>query len=129
MSTRADILDDAKRIVTQDRAATHGNAENSFAAIAGHWTWWLQRKLAPGATITAYDVAEMMVGFKQARCMANPGHWDNHTDKCGYGALAGEIAAAEALGGAVEARSEPAGRVGAAEPPEGIRRSDPWEGA
>ena len=119
---RADILDEAKRIVTQDRAATHGNAENSFADIAGHWTWWLQRKLAPGATITAYDVAEMMVGFKQARCMTNPTHRDNHTDKCGYGALAGEIAAADA-------RCDAAGRMGAAGPPEGIRRSDPWEEA
>jgi hypothetical protein len=93
---RADILDSAKRIITRDRAATHGAAENSFAQIAGHWTWWLSEKLAPGQTITALDVAEMMVGFKQARVKGNPGHMDNHLDLVGYGAIGGELAGGEA---------------------------------
>ena len=90
--TRAGILEEAARIVTRDRAATHGNAEDSFAWIAGHWNWWLQDKLEPGASITPYDVAQMMVGFKQARAKGNPAHGDNFTDGCGYFALAGEIA-------------------------------------
>jgi hypothetical protein len=33
----------------------------------------------------------MMVGFKQARSMGNPGHADNAVDQCGYSAIAGEI--------------------------------------
>ena len=90
--TRADILDAAKACITVDRAATHGAAEDSFAWIAGHWNWWLQDKLEPGASITPYDVAQMMVGFKQARAKGNPAHGDNFTDGCGYFALAGEIA-------------------------------------
>ena len=89
--TRADILDAAKACITVDRAATHGDAEDSFAWIAGHWNWWLQDKLMPGASITPYDVAQMMVGFKQARAKGNPAHGDNFTDGCGYFALAGEI--------------------------------------
>ena len=91
--TRAEILDAAKACITVDRAATHGEAEDSFAWIAGHWNWWLQDKLEPGASITPYDVAQMMVGFKQARAKGNPAHMDSFFDQCGYSALAGEIAA------------------------------------
>ena len=89
---RADILNTARDCVTRDRAATHGEAEDNFAWIASHWNWWLQDKLEPGASITPYDVAQMMVGFKQARAKGNPAHGDNFTDGCGYFALAGEIA-------------------------------------
>ena len=95
---RADILTTAHTTITVDRAATHGSAENTFGRIAGHWTWWLQSKLQPGAAVTAYDVAQMMVGFKQARAMTNPAHADNHVDAVGYAALAGEIA----IGGEIE---------------------------
>jgi len=89
---RSEIIDTAKSHITKDRAATHGNAEDGFSAIAGHWTWWLQSKLKAGHMITAHDVAQMMVGFKQARAMANAGHADNFIDEVGYAALAGEIA-------------------------------------
>ena len=71
---------------------THGPPEDTFGVIAGHWTWWLQRKLKTGHMITEYDVAQMMVGFKQARAMGNPGHDDNHIDAAAYAAIAGELA-------------------------------------
>jgi len=89
--TRAEILEEAGRCITFDRALTHGNAEDSFAAIAGHWTWWLGDRL--NAPVTAFDVAQMMAGFKQARIRSNPGHMDSHVDQCGYIALGGEMAA------------------------------------
>ncbi len=92
---RAKILDTAKATVTVDRAATHGNAEYSFGEIAGHWTWWLQSRLRPGEIIDAYDVAQMMVGFKQARGKVNRKHADNFVDQAGYSSLAGEIALRE----------------------------------
>ena len=88
---RAEILDTAKQYVTKDRAADHGDAEDNFNRIAGHWTWWLQDKLQPGVKISAYDVAQMMVGFKQGRLMGNRTHIDSAIDLCGYGAIAGEI--------------------------------------
>lgn len=95
--TRAEILETAKDYVCRDRAATHGEAENNFSTIGGHWTWWLQDKLQPGQVIDAYDVANMMVGFKQARMKSNHGHIDSAQDLCGYGAIAGEIGAKKAL--------------------------------
>lgn len=90
---RSQILDTAKQYVTKDRAATHGDAERNFGLIAGHWTWWLQDKLRPGLVITDYDVANMMVGFKQARMKGSPSHIDSAQDLCGYGAIAGELGA------------------------------------
>lgn len=90
--TRSEILDTARQYVTADRAATHGDAEDNFSRIAGHWTWWLQDKLKAGHMVTAYDVAQMMAGFKQARGMTNPGHVDNAIDGAAYHALAGELA-------------------------------------
>ena len=90
--TRTEILRTAEQAVTVDRAATHGNAESNFTLIAGHWTWWLGDKLS--APITAYDVAQMMVGFKQARAHGNPANPENAIDAVGYSALAGEIGGA-----------------------------------
>lgn len=90
---RSDILSTANTCITQDRAATHGDAEDNFAAIAGHWTWWLGDRLS--TPLTAYDVAQMMVGFKQARARSNPAHGDNFVDGAGYMALAGEIGGRE----------------------------------
>ena len=89
---RSEILEAAKQAVTVDRAATHGGAESNFGLIAGHWTWWLQDKLRPGMIVTDYDVAQMMVGFKQARAKGNPAHVDNHVDAVGYSSIAGELA-------------------------------------
>ena len=83
---RSEILDAAKEIITKDRQNTHGDAEDSFAQIAGAWAWYLGRPL------TAYDVAQMMVLFKVARMKHNPSHTDSAVDACGYAALAGEIA-------------------------------------
>ena len=90
---RSDILDTAKGHITKDRAETHGRAENSFEDIAGHWNWYLGGRLKK--PITAFDVAQMMVGFKQARAKGNPGHMDNQVDLVGYAAIGGEIACKE----------------------------------
>lgn len=86
---RAEILDAATQAVTVDRAATHGRAEDNFAEIAGHWTWWLGDRLT--SPLSAQDVAQMMVGFKQARAKGNPRHADSFVDLCGYAAIAGEM--------------------------------------
>lgn len=83
---RAEILDAAKEIITKDRHDTHGAAEDSFAQIAGAWSWYLSRP------VTAFDVAQMMVLFKIARMKHNPRLVDNAVDQVGYSALAGEIA-------------------------------------
>lgn len=85
--TRAEILDTARKYVTRDRAATHGEAEDNFARIAALWSADL------GIEITALDVARLMVLFKMARAKTNAAHADNWIDAAGYSAIAGEIAA------------------------------------
>ena len=83
---RADILYEAKICVTRDRNATHGNPEDSFAAIAELWSAHLHQR------ITGIDVAVMMALLKCARIKANPANPDNWIDGAGYLACGGEIA-------------------------------------
>ena len=83
---RTDILDAARQAITVDRAATHGEAENTFGLIAAYWSAHLD------CEVTAGDVAQLMVLFKVARMKANPGHADNYVDAVGYAAIAGELA-------------------------------------
>lgn len=127
---RADILEEAKRIVTRDRADAYGSAERNFALIAAYWSDHLDHP------VTAADVAVMMTQLKLARLKANPGHRDSWVDVAGYAACGGEIAA-EALGGTADARS--AGRAtdtgaepGDAQPPACVPLrsliSDDWIG-
>jgi hypothetical protein len=87
MVTRSEILDTAREYVTQDRAATHGDAERNFNLIADYWTAYLD------LNITASDVAVMMTLLKIARIRSNPRNGDNWVDACGYMACGGEIAA------------------------------------
>jgi hypothetical protein len=87
---RKAILEAAVACVTVDRAATHGEAEKSFAAIAAYWSIWLGPNL--NAPLAAQDVSALMVLLKMARAAQNPQHLDNWIDLCGYGAIAGELA-------------------------------------
>ena len=86
---RKDVLQQAEKCITQDRAATHGDAEDSFSSIAELWEWYLVR--LDGKKLTAYDVAMMMSLFKHARAASNKGHDDNFVDAIGYLALASEM--------------------------------------
>lgn len=122
--TRADILDEAKRIVTQDRNRQYGPPEDLFAAIG---MIWLGLDLARGDRArNAVDVGLYLAALKLARASANPGHRDSFVDGAGYLACAGEIAGSDAflaaitegtprdgpvetLGGTLQA-SEPDGR-------------------
>jgi|TARA_R110000851_G_scaffold263382_1_gene415893 hypothetical protein len=87
--TRDDILLEAMQCITHDRAATHGDAEDSFQTIADVWSWWLSNR--PLSPLTAADVAMMMALFKIGRIAGNSTHEDNYIDLAGYAALAGEI--------------------------------------
>ncbi len=97
---RTDILDAARDCITRDRAATHGEAEDSFARIAALWSADL------GVALSAVDVARLMALFKIARAKGNPSHQDNWVDGAGYMALGGEIATRN---GAARASKEPTG--------------------
>lgn len=90
---RAAILSTAADIVTRDRAATHGNAENNFEATAMMWA--ALDKARGDRPRCAIDVALYLAGFKLIRASGNPWHEDSFVDAAGYSALAAEMALAE----------------------------------
>ena len=55
---RAEILDEAKQMVTKDRAADHGDLQDNFNTIASYWSVHL------GIDVTAVDVGVMMTLLK-----------------------------------------------------------------
>ncbi len=83
---RATILSTAAEYVTKDRAATHGEAEQTFGRIAAVWSARL------GLTITPAQVCILMADLKTCRAWGNPEHTDNWIDLAGYAACGGEIA-------------------------------------
>lgn len=87
MTVRAQILDAAKQAVTVDRAATHGDAEQTFGLIAAYWSAHLDHP------VSATDAATMLALLKLARARGNPAHQDNWIDCAGYAACAGELSA------------------------------------
>jgi len=82
---RSEILDTAKKYVTKDRAADHGDMEDNFEMISELWGIYL------GVTVYSTDVAAMMTLLKIARSKSNPMHLDNWIDSCGYMACGAEI--------------------------------------
>ena len=86
--TRTEILDTAKKYVTKDRAATHGDMESNLTTIANLWSAYLETK-----EIKPHDVGVMMTLLKIARIKSNPMNVDNWEDSCGYMACGGELIA------------------------------------
>ena len=90
--TKEEILAEASRIISRDRNLSHGDAFQNHAEIAEFWNIFLDKKLQPMASITAEDVALMMVLLKISRnTQGKKNNMDNIIDMCGYAAIAGEI--------------------------------------
>ena len=90
--TKEEILKKAKDLISGDRNDTHGDAFQNHAEIAEFWNIFLDKKLQPMASITAEDVALMMVLLKISRnTQGKKNNMDNFIDMCGYAAIAGEI--------------------------------------
>lgn len=85
--TREQILDEAKRIVTQDRETQYGKPEDSFARIAAFWSTYLAVEVKP------HDVAAMMTLLKIARIAVQPTKADSWYDSAGYMACGGSVIA------------------------------------
>ncbi|MBZ4690930.1 MAG: hypothetical protein JG765_2181 [Cereibacter sp.] len=84
--TREDILATASRLVTVERAATHGALDEGLGRIGDLWSIYL------GQPVTAVDAAAMLALMKVARLVENPRHVDNWIDLAGYAACGGELA-------------------------------------
>ena len=90
---REEILSTASQYITEDRAATHGDAEDNFENVADLWAWWTDGR--DMGAFDGFDVAIMMTLFKIARIKGNPCHVDSYVDAAGYLAIAGELACME----------------------------------
>jgi hypothetical protein len=83
--TRDEILKEAARIISTERADDYGPADESFKRIARLWTSYLDVAVSP------MDVANMYILSKVQRTLTSPSKDDTWTDICGYAALAGEM--------------------------------------
>lgn len=89
--TRAEILDEAKGIVTGKRDEQYGHPEDNFALIATLWTAYTREKYAYADRLFPKDVANMMIMLKIARELTGSGKLDNYIDIAGYAACGGEL--------------------------------------
>ena len=83
--TRDEILKEASRIISTDRADDYGPADESFKRIARLWTAYLDVAVSP------MDAANMFVLSKVQRTLMSPSKDDTWIDIAGYAALAGEM--------------------------------------
>ena len=86
---RAEILEAAKKLITEDRHRQHGDAHITMKKIAQYWTTYR------GVNINGSDGCMMMALLKIARQQFNSGSRDNYQDSAGYEALAWEISLRE----------------------------------
>lgn len=87
-SQELSILSKAEAIISGQRQTVNGKPERSFEQIAARWS------LTVGSTITAQQVALMMVDMKMVRALqgvTTEGHDDHFVDMAGYVALAAEL--------------------------------------
>lgn len=94
-TTRAAILDAAKKIVTGDRERQYGKPEDNFAVIARFWEVYLNHRCVDamsGFILNPDDVAMLMALMKVARIMTGTFKGDSYIDACGYLSCAAEIA-------------------------------------
>ena len=84
MTEREKILEEAKKIICEDRNNQYGEPEDNFSCIADLWTVYL------GIGLNGYDVGMMMVLFKLARMMTGGYKRDSLVDLIGYAACAAE---------------------------------------
>ena len=89
-ATRSEILTEANNITSGKRKGEeYGPPEDSFSAIAGLWSEYLDRKVKP------HDVAVMMALVKIARIKGGAFKLDNWIDLAGYAACGGECQSKE----------------------------------
>lgn len=88
---RADVLDEAKGLITGDRNRAYGSPTANFTNTAEIWTALLRHKLRDGEAILADEVASLMVGLKLARTVGQPKR-DNWVDIAGYAGCGYEAA-------------------------------------
>lgn len=85
MTARHDLLDEAFKLISLDRAEEYGDAKHNFNRLARMWSAYLD------VNLTAAQVCDMMTLLKMSRLANNPEHQDSRVDAIGYLALGGEV--------------------------------------
>lgn len=87
------ILQEAERLINGDRQEQYGNACESLERIADMWNAYIFTTSEPPQSLTAMDVANMMVLLKVSRSKTSLDrsefHRDSHVDMAGYAGLGG----------------------------------------
>jgi len=89
----ADLLAQASELVSQTRAATHGDAHANHWNIARLWNAFLSIRPEPADPLSPRDVALMMALLKIARTQLGDYNSDDYVDAAGYIAIAQEVGA------------------------------------
>lgn len=89
----ADLLAQASQLVSDTRAATHGDAHTNHWNIARLWNAFLSIRPEPADPLSPRDVALMMALLKVARTQLGDHNADDYVDVAGY------VAIAQAIGG------------------------------
>ena len=92
--TTTEILTKAEKLVSDDRAKTHGDKIVNHENIARLFSAYLTNKFQAVININAEDVAQLMTLLKIARSQAGQNNIDDYVDGAGYKAIAGHIAEA-----------------------------------
>jgi hypothetical protein len=87
MKAKVSILTEAETIIYGDREKTYGHPAKNLKTIANMWNAYLNNMDDANFSVTAKDVAAMMMLVKVARFANDPSHRDNLVDVCGYAAL------------------------------------------
>tara|TARA_B100000963_G_C22637451_1_gene678375 strand:+ start:5024 stop:5311 length:288 start_codon:yes stop_codon:yes gene_type:complete len=84
------IFNECENIINE-REKAYGDAKPLFDALADRFSNVLAHKLAPGATVSAYDVARLMAELKAARLDKNGYHKDSLLDQINYLVIAHKL--------------------------------------
>jgi hypothetical protein len=87
MKPKVSVLEEAQNIIYGDREKTYGHPAKNLKTIATMWSAYMNNMDDGNFTLTAKDVAAMMMLVKVARFANDPSHRDNLVDVCGYAAL------------------------------------------
>ena len=82
--------------ILKEREESYGDARTMHQSICDRWNGVLKGKLAPGASLTAYDIARMMAELKAARMDDNGFHEDSLIDQINYLVIAYRLAGEDA---------------------------------
>ncbi len=88
---REDVLEEALKLITGDRAEHYGDAFENHARIAEGWNIIIKGAMMSHGLLTPAHVALMMDWVKTSRLLETIDHLDSWVDKCGYSALGAEF--------------------------------------